>query len=336
MNRVKCPNGDFYDYDKYGDRCPHCGAELRVGGNQKADKHTFAQLFKKNKSRTGSTECESANKSSTSQRISFQALKSESVEESREPKTQNSDDKTLKLFGDEFDEAFTEAEDDKTPGLYSEEAEDTKTLSLYGEEAEDIKTLSLYSEEAEDTKTSSLYDEESDDIPKSKVASGSVSLQDVVRQASANNSGKTMGYFERISSEKKTKKQEDTGLTPRIRQNINGPVVGWLVCISGEHLGQRFEMGSGKNAIGRNEDNHIVLNRDGSVSGRKHAFIVYEPKKRDFYLQPGDSSGLTYLNDTFITEIKKLQANDMIELGGSKLLFIPFCVASFFWEEYFG
>ena len=62
--------------------------------------------------------------------------------------------------------------------------------------------------------------------------------------------------------------------------------------------------------------------------------ITFEPKKRFFYLQPGDSSGLTYLNDDYIDESKKLKPKDIIELGDSKFLFVPLCDETFSWEEY--
>lgn len=112
------------------------------------------------------------------------------------------------------------------------------------------------------------------------------------------------------------------------------PVCGWLVCIAGSYIGGAFPVYAGKNSIGRNRNNRIVLDRDNHVSREHHALIIYEPKKRNFYIQPGDSSGLTYLNDEYIMEPKPLSAKDRIEIGQCKFLFVPLCGEDFSWEEY--
>ena len=134
-----------------------------------------------------------------------------------------------------------------------------------------------------------------------------------------------MSYFSAATSGSENNTKQDVP---------TDPVVGWLVCISGKHFGESFSIGAGKNSIGRNDDNRIVLYKDNKVSRTKHALITFEPKKRFFYLQPGDSSGLTYLNDDYIDESKKLKPKDIIELGDSKFLFVPLCDETFSWEEY--
>lgn len=151
------------------------------------------------------------------------------------------------------------------------------------------------------------------------------SLRDAVKNASASSGGKTMSYFSTASA---GMAREETPTAPV------DPVVGWLVCVGGKHFGESFVIAAGKNSIGRSEDNRIVLNKDNQVSRAKHALITYEPRKRNFYLQPGDSSGLTYLNDEYIEESKKLAARDVIEFGSSKFIFVPLCGETFSWEEY--
>ena len=64
------------------------------------------------------------------------------------------------------------------------------------------------------------------------------------------------------------------------------------------------------------------------------SIITYEPKHRQFYIKPGESSGLTYLNEEYITETKKISEKDVIELGECKFIFIPLCGENFTWEEY--
>ena len=42
----------------------------------------------------------------------------------------------------------------------------------------------------------------------------------------------------------------------------------------------------------------------------------------------------TYLNEEYITESHRLAAQDIIELGDSKFLFVPLCGETFSWEEH--
>ncbi|MGE8000570.1 FHA domain-containing protein [Lysinibacillus sp. NPDC093190] len=111
------------------------------------------------------------------------------------------------------------------------------------------------------------------------------------------------------------------------------PVTGWLVCIEGPQMGRDYRILSEKNFIGRAEDMHIRIVGDNSISQRNHAVIVYDPKKRNFYLLPGDASGLAYLNNEAIYTPTELAAYDVIQLGRSMFLFIPLCGVHFEWEN---
>ncbi|MCL1792346.1 MAG: FHA domain-containing protein [Oscillospiraceae bacterium] len=110
------------------------------------------------------------------------------------------------------------------------------------------------------------------------------------------------------------------------------PVVGWLVCIEGNHVGEDFTLRSGRNFIGRNSDMDVVLGGDGSVSRDKHAIIVYEPKGNVFLVQPGDARELFYLNDHVVLSAKEIESNDVLLLGETKLMFIPCCSERFNWD----
>ncbi len=111
------------------------------------------------------------------------------------------------------------------------------------------------------------------------------------------------------------------------------PVTGWLVCIEGPQMGRDYRILSEKNFIGRAEDMHIRIAGDNSISKRNHAVIVYDPKKRNFYLLPGDASGLAYLNNEAVYTPTELAAYDVIQLGKSIFLFIPLCGVHFEWEN---
>ncbi|CAM3808868.1 FHA domain-containing protein [Marinicrinis lubricantis] len=114
------------------------------------------------------------------------------------------------------------------------------------------------------------------------------------------------------------------------------PVTGWLVCIEGPQLGQDYRIHAEKNFIGRSEDMHIQIIGDNAISRRNHAVIVYDPKKRNFYLLPGDASGLAYHNNEAVYSPVELTPYDVIQMGRSKFIFIPLCGVHFEWENHTG
>lgn len=112
------------------------------------------------------------------------------------------------------------------------------------------------------------------------------------------------------------------------------PVTGWLVCIEGPPLGQDFKIYAEKNFIGRSDEMHIRILGDNTISRRNHAVIVYDPKQRNFYLLPGDASGLAYHNNQAVYSPVELQGYDVIQLGRSKFIFLPLCGVHFEWEHH--
>jgi pSer/pThr/pTyr-binding forkhead associated (FHA) protein len=107
--------------------------------------------------------------------------------------------------------------------------------------------------------------------------------------------------------------------------------VGWLVCVAGPDRGKDFRIKMEKNFIGRSPAMDICLS-DAAVSREKHAAVVFDPKKRTFWLLPGDSQGLVYVNDELVHSPSTLKQHDKIELGETKLLFVPYPLEEFPWE----
>lgn len=156
------------------------------------------------------------------------------------------------------------------------------------------------------------------DAAESKL-SGQSPFEAAVRSAVSAADGKTIGFFSMGTSEP---------------QNDSEPVVGWLVCVRGKHFGESFQLAAGRNAVGRSLSNKIVIHKDNAVSREKHIWITYDPKNRDFFVQPGEGSGLTYLNGELVMEFKKLKAMDKIEFGEGMYLLVPLCGGDFSWEAY--
>jgi hypothetical protein len=118
----------------------------------------------------------------------------------------------------------------------------------------------------------------------------------------------------------------DYGATKALHREASGlrPVVGWLVCIEGPDRGQDYRIHMEKNFIGRSNTMDIAIMGDESISREKHATVTFDPKKSVFWLLPGDSSGLVYLNESLVNAPTELKADDVIELGNTKLVLVPF------------
>lgn len=114
------------------------------------------------------------------------------------------------------------------------------------------------------------------------------------------------------------------------------PVAGWLVCIKGAQQGTSFPLIGGRNRIGRAVDMDVVLPSDQEISRNTHCVITYDPASEAFYLQSGESRGLTYLNGELLLAPQLLKAHDQIRAGATTLLFVPLCGAQFHWRDYLG
>ena len=112
------------------------------------------------------------------------------------------------------------------------------------------------------------------------------------------------------------------------------PVVGWLVVMAGPGRGNSVKLGYGQNSVGRDREERVRVDfGDGSISRKRHCFIIYEPRKRQYILRAGDSANLTYLNGELVSETTPLVAGNLIEIGKTTLRFVPFCGADFDWQD---
>ena len=139
---------------------------------------------------------------------------------------------------------------------------------------------------------------------------------------------------EPIAAEAPRKRDIDDVKTISIYANEQGeePVTGWLVGVAGIYRGASFSLKAGVNVIGRDAGSYVCLKKDPQVSRGKHASIIYEPKKKLFYLGEGENS-LTYCNEELVCGKQELKPYDAIEIGGGKYVFVPFCGENFDWEK---
>lgn len=111
------------------------------------------------------------------------------------------------------------------------------------------------------------------------------------------------------------------------------PVVGWLVCTTGTHIGEDFRLTAGNNTIGRSGTMDVCLSGENTVSRGKHAVVVYEPEENVFLTTPGDVKELSYLNGKVVLTPQVLKRGDRIKLGEVELMFIPCCGENFTWRK---
>ena len=143
----------------------------------------------------------------------------------------------------------------------------------------------------------------------------------------------------RKKEEEKKKEEEDTGKTVAVfRKNAKvgedtDPVCGWLVCIEGKSKGKDFRIYGRNNTIGRDEKMDICIKDDPAISREKHARLAYDVKHNAFSLIPAEAANSPYVNDEPVYVPTKLEAYDVIELGESKFIFVPFCCDRFTWQE---
>lgn len=110
------------------------------------------------------------------------------------------------------------------------------------------------------------------------------------------------------------------------------PVTGWIVGVRGEYRGVSFHLKTGVNVISRDASAVVSLKKDVQVSRGKHAVIIYEPKKKIFYLGEGENT-LTYCNEELVCGKQELKPYDSIEIGEGIYRFIPFCGERFDWDR---
>ena len=111
------------------------------------------------------------------------------------------------------------------------------------------------------------------------------------------------------------------------------PVVGWLVCVEGPEVGKDYRLFGRINSIGRAEGNDVVLAQERTVSQKNHVRLAYDAKHNNFQLIPGEGTNVTYLNDEPLYVPQKLNAYDVLEMGDTKLIFVPLCSERFRWPE---
>jgi predicted component of type VI protein secretion system len=88
----------------------------------------------------------------------------------------------------------------------------------------------------------------------------------------------------------------------------------------------------GKNFVGRSQSMDVILVDDKKISRDKHCSIIFDPKSNEFYVA-AEGGNLVYLNNQMLEGSAKLEQEDVITIGDTSLMFIPFCREVRQWEK---
>jgi hypothetical protein len=112
------------------------------------------------------------------------------------------------------------------------------------------------------------------------------------------------------------------------------PVVGWLVVVGGPGIGQYRPIFEGNNTMGRAKSNRIPIDfGDDSISGEEQAYIRYDSAERSFLFVPNlAKTNVVSVNEKRPTGAVELAQMDVITMGRTQLVFVPFCGPEFDWS----
>ncbi len=113
------------------------------------------------------------------------------------------------------------------------------------------------------------------------------------------------------------------------------PVVAWLVIVGGPGLGSFRPIHEGNNTIGRASTQRIPIDfGDDTISSEEMAYIRYDSVDRSFLFVPNlAKTNVVQVNDRKPTAAVALAAMDVITMGRTQLVFVPFCGPDFDWSE---
>ncbi len=305
MKPIKCEScSKYYDEDKY-DVCPHCNNAGAPTFPVKNEPVVENDVFKEQSSGEKKGLFSKRNKG-------FFSKRSNNVDAD----FKNDDDISIDVYSSSVNDFFAIGKEADTEKLNSDVAKQVITDEAPLETTYDMPAINDYFEEVK-ADNNELVDECVTEKACEEVEEPVSSLAVAIKQADAVNNTtdlKTVAFYN--------------------FSNDIEPVVGWLVCVKGEYKGESFSLKSGRNNIGRALTMDVALAQEKTVSRERHASITYDPQQKRFFVQSGESRGLTYLNNELLMTFKELKKGDVIMLGSCELLFYPLCGEDFLWDDY--
>lgn len=112
------------------------------------------------------------------------------------------------------------------------------------------------------------------------------------------------------------------------------PVVGWVVVVGGPGIGNYRPVFEGNNSVGRGPQNRVAIDfGDEAISSEEQAYIRYDSSDRSFLFVPNlAKTNVVSVNNQKPTGAVSLNQMDVIVMGRTQLVFVPFCGAEFDWS----
>lgn len=111
-----------------------------------------------------------------------------------------------------------------------------------------------------------------------------------------------------------------------------GPVVGWLVGISGNEYGHSYELFATSNTIGSGTGNVVTID-DSRLCNLSHGVICYQVETGRFFMDSEHSDGKVKINNYLVQENVYVNYMDVLEIGTSTYIIIPLCRDGFSWWQ---
>ncbi len=183
------------------------------------------------------------------------------------------------------------------------------------------------------------------------VAAAGLSAAEAAREVKAQTSLSPEGKHVEFSAPPTTRvvragaqpQKDDTPRTQLVRGKVKvkrgtfeqDPVVGWLVVVGGPGIGSYRPIFEGNNTVGRSSSQRVPLDfGDETISSEEQAYIRYDSSARSFLFVPNLSkTNVVSVNDKRPTGAVELNQMDVITMGRTQLVFVPFCGAEFDWAE---
>lgn len=120
----------------------------------------------------------------------------------------------------------------------------------------------------------------------------------------------------------------------KLKENeaIPALLTGWLVYVNGNRRGTAITLGKEDTLLGLDANREVIVLEEKELS-QAYAVISYESINREFHIKPGKKRCLFYAGDNAVYNRNCMKAREMVEMGESKLIFIPFCSEDFDWSD---
>lgn len=126
---------------------------------------------------------------------------------------------------------------------------------------------------------------------------------------------------------------EQISVTLPLNMGANGivPILSWLVCIDGKKRGKDYSIHTDRCYIGRLPSNDICLDFEETLSRESQILLLYNNQKKEFWLDQTHCKNNIYINHDLLFQPTRLNSKDMIGIGSTQFVFIPFCDSKFSW-----